>query len=149
MKKFFLENRICLRVMSSVEITQLIYLLIDLDVNSAKFSAVANQRREFMEIFQCDWLPAKVRQKWRRGRLSDIVGDNLRKNIPLKNFSSTINWPEASCDLYRMADYEFVNNYCYANMADYDVNQATGEVDLDSKVNLRPGSKYFSFEFNS
>jgi len=36
-----------------------------------------------------------------------------------------------------MADYEFVNNYCYANMADYNVNQATGEVDLGSKVNLR------------
>ena len=36
-----------------------------------------------------------------------------------------------------MADYEFINNFCYAHMANYDVDMKTGEVDLDSFSNLR------------
>lgn len=36
-----------------------------------------------------------------------------------------------------MADYEFINNYCYAKMADYIVDPETGEVDTSSKSDLR------------
>ena len=50
-----------------------LYLLMDLDVNLVPLSVAANQRREFMKILHCDWLPPKVGQEWRRGRFQDIV----------------------------------------------------------------------------
>ena len=49
-----------------------IYLLIDLDVNLVPLSVAANQRRGFTEVLHCDWLPPKVGQDLRRGRLVDI-----------------------------------------------------------------------------
>ena len=37
-----------------------IYLLNDFNVNLVELSVAANQRRGFMEILNCDWLPPKV-----------------------------------------------------------------------------------------
>ena len=34
---------------------------------------------------------------------------------------------ESSCDYYKMADHEFISKYCYGNMADYAINNQTGE----------------------
>ena len=40
------------------------------------------------------------------------------------------------CDYYKVADYEFVNKYCYGNMVDYDINPITGEVYIETKHTL-------------
>ena len=62
------------RSFSDIELVLfLYYLAFDLNVNLALLSAVANQRRDFIEILQVDLLPSQVRQNCRRGRLVDMV----------------------------------------------------------------------------
>lgn len=39
--------------------------------------------------------------------------------------------PDATCDTYKLADYNFINGYCYSNMVDYEVNLTTGELAKD------------------
>ena len=48
-------------------------IIIDLDVKNVPFSVAANERREFMEILDCDWLPPDVGQDWRRGIIVGIL----------------------------------------------------------------------------
>ena len=50
----------------------ILYLLIDLFVNRVPHPVAADRRRVFLQVLHCDWLPPRVGQDWRRGRLVDI-----------------------------------------------------------------------------
>ena len=35
---------------------------------------------------------------------------------------------QEQCDTYKLADYNFINGYCYAHMTHYNVNETSGEL---------------------
>ena len=61
-------DQIATRERSSADGEFGMYLIIDLDVNFVRLSVAANQRPEFLEILNSDWLSPKMGQDWRRGR---------------------------------------------------------------------------------
>ena len=64
---------------------------------------------------------------------SGIFGPGL---ITCSQQVTKLNGSGNGCDYYKVADYEFVNKYCYGNMVDYDINPITGEVFIETKHTL-------------
>lgn len=46
------------------------------------------------------------------------------------------NTKSSECDTYKLADYQFINSYCYAKMFNYNVNTTNGDVNINSRYSL-------------
>ena len=49
---------------------------------------------------------------------------------------------DQACDTYKLADYNFINGYCYSKMVHYEVNETTGELLMRNGKYIKQNKSY-------